>query len=263
LFPFFGLRAAVLAAEAKLHPKWRIASAAEKFYFAVVKHSGKASVAALKLIGLSGAAVLVLIAVAFIAKFIGSIVIGMAGALLGLWALFVLFTFYFFRDPDPAVPTGKNLVLAPGHGKVDTIDTTTEAEFMGGECQRISIFLSVFDVHVQNAPLTGRIAFFKHSPGQYLNAMRADCGQFNENVLLGLEAAEPAGAKIGVRLIAGLIARRIVPWIAQNDLVQRGERISLIQFGSRADVYLPKDAKLKVRLGDHVVGGETILAELA
>ncbi len=227
-----------------------------------MKHSGKAAQSALKLIGLSGAAVLVLIAVAFIAKFIGSMVLALTGALFGLWALFVIFTFYFFRDPEPAVPAGKNLVLAPGHGKVDTIDTATEPEFLGGECQRISIFLSVFDVHVQNAPLTGRIAFFKHSPGQYLNAMRADSAKFNENVLLGIEAGEPMGEKIGVRLIAGLIARRIVPWIAQNDIVQRGERISLIQFGSRVDVYLPKSAKIKVNLGDRVVGGESILAEL-
>ena len=228
-----------------------------------MKHSGKAAQSALKLIGLSGAAVLALIAMAFIAKFIGSIVLGLVGGLFLLWVLFVLFTFYFFRDPEAAVPTGKNLVLAPGHGKVDTIDTTTEPEFMGGECQRISIFLSVFDVHVQNAPLLGRIAFFKHSPGQYLNAMRADCSKYNENVLIGIEAGEPMGEKIGVRLIAGLIARRIVPWIAQNDLVQRGERISLIQFGSRVDVYLPKSAKIKVQLGDRVVGGESILAELA
>lgn len=235
----------------------------ENFTFVAVKHSGKASVAALKLIGLSGIAVLVLLAVAWLAAHIGSFIMGITGVLGVLWILFVIFTFYFFRDPDPSVPMGKNLVLAPGHGKVDTIDTITEPEFMGGECQRVSIFLSVFDVHVQNAPVTGRIAFFKHSPGQYLNAMRADCGKYNENVLIGMEAGEPMGAKIGVRLIAGLIARRIVPWVAQNDIVQRGERISLIQFGSRADVYLPKDAKIKVKLGDHVVGGESILAELA
>ena len=228
-----------------------------------MKHSGKAAQSALTLIGLSGLAVLLLLAVAFLGKIIGSFVLGLAGVLLGVWALFVGFTFYFFRDPDPAVPTGKNLVLAPGHGKVDTIDTTTEPEFLGGECQRISIFLSVFDVHVQNAPLTGRIAFFKHSPGQYLNAMRADCSKFNENVLIGIEAGEPPGAKIGVRLIAGLIARRIVPWVAQNEIVQRGERMSLIQFGSRVDVYLPKSAKIKVQLGDRVAGGQSILAELA
>jgi len=157
-------------------------------------------------------------------------------------------------------PVGPGLVIAPGHGKVDTIDTTTEAEFMGGECRRISIFLSVFDVHVQNAPVTGRVAFFKHTPGQYLNAMRADCAQFNENVLIGIESVDPRGTKVGVRLIAGLIARRIVPFIAQNDPVLRGERISLIQFGSRVDVYLPMNTKVKVQLGDRVEGGLTVLA---
>lgn len=227
-----------------------------------MKHSGKAAQAALKLIGLSAVAILVLLAFALVGKFLGSIVLGLAGVFFLLWVLFVGFTFYFFRDPDARVPDGKNLVLAPGHGKVDTIDKTTELNFMGGECQRISIFLSVVDVHVQNAPLTGRIAYFKHSPGQYLNALRADCGDFNENVLIGIEAVEPMGAKVGVRLIAGLIARRIVPWVAQNDPVQRGERISLIQFGSRVNVYLPLDAKINVRLGDRVVGGESILAQL-
>jgi len=225
-----------------------------------VKHSGKAALAALKLIGLSGTAVLVLLAVAFLGKIIGIFVLGLAGVLVTLWVLFTIFTFYFFRDPDPAPPTGPNLVIAPGHGKVDTIDATSEPEFMGGDCQRISIFLSVFDVHVQNAPVTGRVAFFKHSPGQYLNAMRADCSLFNENVLVGIESVEPRGQKIGLRLIAGLIARRIVPFIAQNDAVQRGERIGLIQFGSRVDVYLPKTAKVKVQLGDRVVGGQTVLA---
>ena len=225
-----------------------------------MKHSGKASLAAFKLIGLSAAAIVVLLAVAFLAKWIGIFVLGLASVLGGLWVLFVVFTFYFFRDPDPMTPAGANLVIAPGHGTVDVIDSTTEAEFMGGECRRISIFLSVFDVHVQNAPVTGRIAFFKHSPGQYLNAMRTDCAQFNENVLLGIEAVEPRGEKIGVRLIAGLIARRIIPWIAENDAVQRGERISLIQFGSRVDVYLPLRAKIKTKLGDKVVGGQTVIA---
>lgn len=225
-----------------------------------MKHSGKASSAALKLIGLSALAVLLLLAAAFIGKYLGTFVLGLAGVIGLMWVLFVIFTFYFFRDPDPMPPSGPGLVIAPGHGKVDTIDTTTEDEFMGGECQRISIFLSVFDVHVQNAPVTGRIAFFKHTPGQYLNAMRADCAQFNENVLIGIESVEPRDQKIGVRLIAGLIARRIVPFIAQNDPVQRGERISLIQFGSRVNVYLPKSAKIKVRLGDRVVGGLSVLA---
>jgi phosphatidylserine decarboxylase len=225
-----------------------------------VKNSGKALFAALKMAGWSGAGVLALLAAAFLGKIIGALILDAAGVLLGLWFLFTLFTLYFFRDPDPMTPTGKNLVIAPGHGKVDAIDTTTEPDFMGGECQRISIFLSVLDVHVQNAPVTARVAYFKHTPGQYLNALNADSAKFNENVLLGLESVEPLGEKIGVRLIAGLIARRIVPWVQQNDPVQRGERISLIQFGSRVDVYLSRNAKIKAKLGDKVIGGETVIA---
>jgi phosphatidylserine decarboxylase len=216
----------------------------------------------MKLIALSGAGVLLLLLAALIGKYLGTLVLEIGWVFGVLWVLFVLFTFYFFRDPDPLPPTAPGLVIAPGHGKVDTIDTMREDEFMGGQCRRVSIFLSVFDVHVQNAPVTGRIAFFKHTPGQYLNAMRADSALFNENVLLGLESVDPRGARVGVRLIAGLIARRIVPFVAQNDPVLRGERISLIQFGSRVDVYLPMNAKVKVQLGDRVIGGLTVLAAI-
>jgi phosphatidylserine decarboxylase len=180
--------------------------------------------------------------------------------LLILWVLFSLFTLYFFRDPDPHVPMGANLVLAPGHGKVDVIDTTSEPTFLGGECQRVSIFLSVFDVHVQNAPVSGKIALLKYTMGQFLNALKTESALYNENVLVGFESTEPPGQKIGVRLIAGVIARRIVPFVQQGEEVKRGDRISLIQFGSRADVYLPMNAKVRVKLGDHVTGGETILA---
>ncbi|HVU08369.1 MAG TPA: phosphatidylserine decarboxylase [Verrucomicrobiae bacterium] len=225
-----------------------------------MKHSGKASLAAIKLIALSGAAIITLLTVAFLAKWIAIFFLSMAWVLIGLWVLFVAFSFYFFRDPNPLTPTGANFVISPGHGKVDMIDTIVENDFIGGECQRVSIFLSVFDVHVQNAPVAGRVTYFKHMPGEYLNAMKADSAKYNENVLIGIESIEPRGEKIGVRLIAGLIARRIVPWIQQNDAVQRGERISLIQFGSRVDVYLPKRAKIKVNLGDRVVGGETVIA---
>jgi len=217
--------------------------------------------AALKIIGLSTAGLLALFGAAFLGKIIGTFILQyLMWALISLWALLAVFTFYFFRDPDALTPTGKNLVVAPGHGKVDVIDTTTETEFLGGECRRISIFLSVFDIHVQNAPVTGKISLFKHTPGQYLNAMRCDCAQFNENVLLGMDCFEPRGEKIGVRLIAGLIARRIVPWVSENDAVQRGERIGLIQFGSRVDLYLPMHAKIKVQLAEKVIGGETVIA---
>jgi len=226
-----------------------------------VKHSGKAALAALRLIGFAAAAVLALLAGAWLAKYIGTFVLAyLTWALVGVWVVFTLFAFYFFRDPDPLVPTGPNLVIAPGHGLVDAVDTAKEPDFMGGECRRVSIFLSVLDVHVQYAPVTGRIHFLRHTPGQYLNAMRADSAQFNENVLLGIDADEPRGEKVGLRLIAGLIARRIVPWVDLNEAVQRGERISLIQFGSRVDVYLPKRVQIKVNPGDKVIGGETVIA---
>jgi phosphatidylserine decarboxylase len=221
-----------------------------------VKHSGKALLAAFKLIVIGLVAVVALLIVSYVAAFI----LEFYGALLVLWVIFSLFTLYFFRDPDAMTPTGANLVISPAHGKVDVIDTVVENEFMGGECKRISIFLSVIDIHVQNAPVTGRVAFFKHTPGQYLSATRSDCALSNENVYVGIESVEPRGEKIALRLIAGLIARRIVPWIAQNDPMQRGERISLIQFGSRVEVYLPMRAKIKVPLGERVVGGETVLA---
>jgi phosphatidylserine decarboxylase len=216
--------------------------------------------AALKLSALGLVAVIVLLVVAFVAHFIGGYIVEYYGALLLLWILFAVFTFYFFRDPNPMTPTGTNLVVSPAHGKVDVIDTVVENEFMGGECKRISIFLSVIDVHVQKAPITGKVAYFKHMPGQFMSATRSDCAQFNENVLVGIDSLEPQGEKVGLRLIAGLIARRIVPWISANDPIQRGDRISLIQFGSRVEVYLPTRAKIKVPLGQKVIGGETVLA---
>src|SRR5205814_8854806 len=132
-----------------------------------------------------------------------------------------------------------SVVLALGHGKVDVIDTITEPLFMGGECRRISIFLSVIDIHVQNAPVSGKVAFFKYCAGQFLSALKTECATKNENVLLGFEASDPPGHRVGVRLIAGVLARRIVPFLDQGDEVARGDRISLIQFGSRAELYLP------------------------
>jgi len=225
-----------------------------------MKHAGKAQAAALRIIFFSLGAVLGLLLVAYLAQKIGGFIIGLASTLGVLWVLFAIFTFNFFRDPEARVPEGKKLVLAPAHGTVDVLDETTETEFMGGPCRRVSIFLNVFDVHVQKAPLTGRLVFHKHRDGQYLSATRSDCGTFNENVLLGFTPAAAPDQKLGVRLIAGLIARRIIVWAAAGETVQAGERISLVQFGSRADVYLPLNVRIQCKLGDKMVGGETILA---
>jgi len=202
----------------------------------------------------------VVLAMAVVAMLASGLVLFFSWVLVGLWVLFAVFSLYFFRDPTPQVPVGSNLVVAPGHGKVDLIDTTEELQFMGGACQRVSIFLSVFDVHVQNAPVAGTVSLYKYAEGKFLNAMKADSALHNENALIGITASDPQGARVGVRLIAGLIARRIVPWITVGETVERGERISLIQFGSRVDLYLPKEARVRVMLGQKVVGGRTVVA---
>jgi phosphatidylserine decarboxylase len=225
-----------------------------------MRHSGKARKAAIKMALVTLALVLLVPIIGFLATVLGGALMAVSIFLLGLWLVFALFTLYFFRDPNPRVPVGANLVVSPAHGKVDVIDTTVESMFMSGECQRISIFLSVINVHVQNAPVTGKIAYLKYTEGKFMNAMKTECATCNENVLIGIEATEPQGTKIGLRLIAGVLARRIVPWVEQGDEVARGDRISLIQFGSRCDVYLPKAARIRVKVGDTVVGGETILA---
>jgi phosphatidylserine decarboxylase len=174
--------------------------------------------------------------------------------------LCVLFTLRFFRDPTARTPGTPGIIVSPGHGKVDCLDRLDDLPLLGGPCHRISIFLSVLDVHVQNAPVSGRIGSVAHAPGQFLSALRTDCARFNENVLIGFESSEVIGEKIGLRLIAGVLARRIVPFVQVGDRLERGERISLIQFGSRCELYLPLRYQIKVKLGDKVVGGETIMA---
>ena len=225
-----------------------------------MKHSGKARKAAFKMIFITLALVILLPVVGVLGWLISSAMVAVSVFIFLVWCLFALFTLYFFRDPNARVPAGGGLVLSPGHGKVDVIDTVTEPQFMGRECQRISMFLSVVDVHVQNAPVSGKVAYLKHTEGQFLNAMKTECATCNENVYIGIESTDPANEKIGVKLIAGVLARRIIPFVAVGDELARGDRISLIQFGSRVDVYLPHSAKIKVKLGDRVVGGESILA---
>jgi len=225
-----------------------------------MKHVGKAQQAAVRLILRTLGAVAVLLAVSLLAQATGSFVVGMAVVLLVLWVLFALFTLYFFRDPEPKAPAGLEAIVSPAHGTVDVVDETTEAAFMGGPCKRVSIFLSVFDAHVQRAPVSGKIVFQKHTEGQFVSATRSDCGCFNENVLLGFASTDFPDRKIGVRIIAGLIARRIIVWTAAGETVGRSERISLIQFGSRTDVYLPLNAKIRCKLGDKVKGGQTVVA---
>ena len=225
-----------------------------------MKHSGKAFRAAIKIIFWTLVLLLAVFAIGALASVLAAAIAFISVALISVWILFAVFSLYFFRDPDPLTPSIPNAIVSPAHGKVDVIDELTEPAFMGGSCQRISIFLSVIDVHVQKAPVSGKIVHMKHTPGKFLSATKAHSAEFNENVLLGFESTEYPGQKIGLRLIAGLIARRIIPWVEPGETVARSERISLIQYGSRCDLYLPRGVKIHAKLGDKVKGGETIVA---
>jgi len=216
--------------------------------------------AGLKIIFWTLVLLIAVFAIGILATILGALIATVSTILVVVWILFALFTLYFFRDPNPSAPSIPNAIVSPAHGTVDVVDTTAEVEFMGGPCQRISIFLSVIDVHVQKAPVSGKIIHFKHCMGKFLSATRSDCATHNENVLLGFEPTEYPAQKVGLRLIAGLIARRIIPWVQIGDTVARSERISLIQYGSRCDVYLPTSVKIHTRLGAKVKGGESIIA---
>jgi phosphatidylserine decarboxylase len=198
-----------------------------------------------------------------VAQVLGKVVVWSAIGLAVVWILFSFFTLYFFRDPNAKTPDGLGLVVCPGHGKVDAVDKISESQFPGGPCHRISMFLSVIDIHVQNAPISGRVVSVTHTAGKFISALEADSALYNENVLIGLDSAETPGEKIGVRLIAGVLARRIVPFVNAGDEIKRGQRISLIQFGSRCDLYVPLNYTIKVKVGDKVVGGETVMAAKA
>jgi phosphatidylserine decarboxylase len=221
-----------------------------------MKHAGRARWAALKLILLALVVAGVIAAIGFLLK-IGLILAVIAGV---LWALFTLFTLYFFRDPNANTPQSPGLVVSPGHGKVDAIEQLTDSKISGTPCHRVSIFLSVIDIHVQNAPISGKVTCVTRTAGQFVSALRADSAEFNENVLIEFASTETPGEKIGLRLIAGVLARRIIPFVQPGDDMQRGDRISLIQFGSRCDIYVPLTYKIKVQLGQMVVGGESVLA---
>jgi phosphatidylserine decarboxylase len=225
-----------------------------------MKHAGKALRSGLILIGLSTVLVFALEMAVYFGRSAAPFWTDIAAALAAAWVLFTGFTLFFFRDPTARTPAQPGLIVAPGHGTVDVIDQQTENQFMGGPCHRVSIFLSVFNVHVQNAPIAGKVTCLVWTDGQFVNAMRTDSALYNENVLLGFESAEAPGEKVGARMIAGLIARRIVPFVAVGDRLERGERVSLIQFGSRCDLYFPLHYKVQVKLGDKVVGGETVMA---
>jgi phosphatidylserine decarboxylase len=170
--------------------------------------------------------------------------------------LLALFFLWFFRDPERKVPTGPGEIVSPADGVV------TQAEWIetsGGSRLRISVFLSVFDVHVNRAPVSGTVKAVEYREGQFLNAMNSLSAVVNEQTLVVLDTGT---CEISYKQIAGLLARRIVCSVKVGDRVQRGQRVGMIKFGSRVDVLMPADAVPRVDRGSRVLGGSTILAVL-
>ncbi|HVN93352.1 MAG TPA: phosphatidylserine decarboxylase [Terracidiphilus sp.] len=174
--------------------------------------------------------------------------------------LLAAFFLWFFRDPERAVPAGKGLIVSPGDGRVTESTSISTPE---GSRQRISIFLSVFDVHVNRAPIGGVLSRVRYEKGQFLNAMNPASAERNEQntVTVRGEGADQ-GCEVTFKQIAGLLARRIVFRCNQGQSVERGQRVGLIKFGSRVDVVLPSNAQVRVKVGDRVKGGASVLASM-
>jgi phosphatidylserine decarboxylase len=165
-----------------------------------------------------------------------------------------LFVFSFFRDPERVIPSEPGAIVSPGDGRVVVV---TDEEDAGRPGKRISIFLAVWNVHVNRAPAAGIITKLEYRPGKFLAAMRERASMENEQNVFTLSTDS---GEMVFKQIAGLIARRVVSWKREGERVARGERIGLVRFGSRVDVWVPKDAEILVRVGENVKGGSSVLA---
>jgi len=177
-----------------------------------------------------------------------------AGVIALLLGLFVLF---FFRDPPRQANCAENAILSPADGKVVGIEIVEEPEYLGGRAKRVSIFLSIFDVHINYSPISGTVEFMKYKRGRFVTAANARSSVVNAQNAVGICNDS---IKILVKQIAGIIARRIVCRLRLNDNIRRGQKFGMIRFGSRAEVYLPPECEVAVKLGQNVVGGTTPLA---
>jgi phosphatidylserine decarboxylase len=182
--------------------------------------------------------------------------LGWIGAILTVWVC------YFFRDPQRVTPVREGLVISPADGRVSLITTAVppaELDLPQEPMKRVSVFMNVFDCHVNRMPVSGRITQIVYTPGLFLNAELDKASEDNERNALVIETQT---GRIGVVQIAGLVARRIVPFVRQGDALGVGERFGLIRFGSRVDIFLPLDTQVLVGLGQVAIAGETVLADL-
>jgi phosphatidylserine decarboxylase len=168
-----------------------------------------------------------------------------------------IFILWFFRNPDRDVPADPRAIVSPADGKVLSVEPVFESRVLKADVQRISIFMGLTDVHVNRIPFDGRIMGVFYHPGKFLSAFKDKASLDNEQQALLLETT--GGKQLLFIQIAGFVARRIVTWVREGDRVERGNRYGLIRFGSRMDVYLPRETKVTVKVGDRVAGGSSVL----
>lgn len=196
----------------------------------------------------------VLFAVLLVLNFIFEwLILGLLAILVGI--VFV-FNFYFFRDPERTIPIGENLILAPADGTIIKIEEVEEDLYFRGRALKVSIFLSVFNVHINRIPISGQVEYLDYYTGKFLAAFDHRASDENEQSIIGIRNGE---RKLLFKQIAGVIARRIVYEIQKDDMVQAGNRFGCIRYGSRVDMFLPPDVKLHIKLKEKVKGGETII----
>jgi len=176
---------------------------------------------------------------------------------IGILFLLLVFTLNFFRDPDRTTPSGDDLIISPADGEVVLIKQLREDEYLKGDAVQVSIFMSPLNVHVNRFPITGTVGYYRYFPGEYLVAYDEKSSLRNERTHIGVENLR---VKVLFKQIAGFIARRIIANVKEGDRAVAGERFGMIRFGSRVDVIVPRDAAIRVKLGEKTVAGETVLA---
>ena len=219
-------------------------------------NSGHANQAAIRLILWSVVVLVGLFAVAWVGRVLGDFILAHPSLFVAPWACFLVVVLYLSRDPDAIEPSDPNAIVSPAHGKVDVIEEMVESEFIQGPCKRLSIRVSLLDVQVQSAPITGVVNRFEHQ-----RTMKHGGTAALENLFIGLDAVGRPGVKVAVRLIAGTWGQRIMPWIKTNEVVSRSVRLGMMRPSTRVDLYLPSNVKLHVNLGDEVAGGQTVVAK--